>query len=950
MAITAQQIRMGEQAFLMLHLKEILDATKKVRVKNPAGQVGSTRDYDRTKVNYSNFSCLRNGVPGHFDLTSNFTKNSNMAYLINKLPPQFLNALLPSIKLYKVFYQDKSSASTNREEYEWRIPFDNSFVKHDPYTSEYVADSIENVLKGTGKMNGAGIKSFKYDYLGTNPADIVSNIKAELEIYFQSVEDLINKLQFNGSDTRFVGKKPNSTSIFSFSYSDLVGVGFNKAPASSPSAATGVSPAPANTVSPIPSNLQPNLQYFRIRAEIGYADLDDNYYHKLGKYFNNVFSNPADVKKAITSIKDAISATKVILMLTPIAHDLKFNEDATISLKIEYYATLDSILYSADADILRLGEDHEKIVKIRKALNDLLVTRQKEIDKIKSTPCIDEKQIEAAIDELNNTDPNIGQANIEDYRKKLYEKEEKYYDSLYQTLIGANGLATSRQVGTSPLPYGLYTVIYNDSQIGLNAGLAATIFEREFSDSESAGLRLNRMSAKPIGVDFIQAADYDNTIKNFIPDATELNNVITSGFLQTIQSWFSSNEEAPDDEQINKGLEEYYDKNLKEYFTNTNVNSSIGKSLSNTKNKEMYFLFLGDILDCVLDVVFRNNPALPNDYTKIKKFITIVGDMKIKLPLKQKLENKLGQYSPFAEKKELIVNLADIPISVSMFQNFLFEKIVRPRRETYPVGLFIKDIISDLLFPAISPSYLAKNITENTHINFSTFYLTLPISSKNNVDPILGIDPKSNAAMPFITSANVAAIKALAASNKGFNIKNAILTAAGSADYYFLYCSSQIDVSKLNAIEEDDNKKRIYHLRMGIDTGIVKSISFSKTDTPFYREALAHQDGMSDVHMLKQVYDAEIKMFGNDIYKPGDILYIEPYFNLNKNPDITTSHGTKLLRQIDLSLLNIDGYYMVNKVSSTINDNIYETKLNCIKKASKSKDPNKKVVEENEGC
>ena len=61
---------------------------------------------------------------------------------------------MPSIKLYKVFYEQKPDDKSGNlprtyDEYEWRIPFDNTFAKNEPYTSEYVADSIENVLKGT---------------------------------------------------------------------------------------------------------------------------------------------------------------------------------------------------------------------------------------------------------------------------------------------------------------------------------------------------------------------------------------------------------------------------------------------------------------------------------------------------------------------------------------------------------------------------------------------------------------------------------------------------------------------------------------------------------------------------------------------------------------------------------------------------------------------------------
>lgn len=948
MSSLAEQITIGEQAFLLLHLRDILNATRNTNVVG-----GSTVDYDRTKVEYSNFSCLRSGEPGHFNLTKNFTKNVNMTDIINKLPPQFLNALLPSIKLYKVFHTPKTDQKTSvgpkaLNEYEWRIPFDSTFTNHNPYTSEFVAESIQNVLEGKGRMNGAGIRSFRYEYLGTNPADIVTNIKAELEIYFQSVEDLVTKIQIFPDDSRYINKKP--TEMFDFSYADLVGVSLGS-----------IKSTNANQLAP--SSMQSVEHTYRIRAEIGYANLDDNYYNRLGEYFSNIGLDAKSKKEQILNIKEAINNTKVILMLTATSHDIKFNEDGTTTLKIEYFATLDSVLYSSETDILRMGNEHEKIIQARRALNQLLLDREKQIDKIKTDQCLDEKEIEKQIEALYNSDRRFSTLSLQDRREALYNQEAKYYDRFYRSLIGIenNNKLKRRFVNNSSLPYGIYKISYDLEEIGIdNITKPGTdpskIFEKEFTDSEAIGKRLNFLTKKintTRTVSFTNSSILPNNY-SFVPNSNELTSFLkkNTSIFERIINLFKNEKEFPDEEQINKGLEEYYNNKLEEISKPiTQAVSSHGNIAYKVidKNREIQFVFLGDILDCALENVF--NDFSINNYIKIKKFISVVGDIKLTLPTgqDQKIVQKLGDLSPFATKKEQIVNLADIPISLHLLQHFLFEKIVKPRRETYPVGLFIKDIISDLIFPALSPTYLAKNITENTHIKFSSFYLTLPID-KSNKDPILQKDPSDQSPLPSITKQYIDSIA------KGkYSINKSLIQSIDSMNYYFIYCSSQFNTSDLNGIEVDDNSKGIFHLRMGAQSGIVKSINFSKTDTPFYREALAHQEGMTNVHLLRQVYDAEIKMFGNDIYKPGDTLYIEPIFTFGRNDGykstIKNFQKKDVTKELNLSILNIDGYYMVNKVTSTINDNIYETRLNCIKKAFRTnKDGKPEVIQVNDPC
>ena len=71
--------------------------------------------------------------------------------------------------------------------------------------------------------------------------------------------------------------------------------------------------------------------------------------------------------------------------------------------------------------------------------------------------------------------------------------------------------------------------------------------------------------------------------------------------------------------------------------------------------------------------------------------------------------------------------------------------------------------------------------------------------------------------------------------------------------YFFIYCSTKFNEEKNVGDEQKDLDKNIFHFRMGTDSGIIKKITFSKVDSPFYREAIASQEGKDNVSMIKQI-------------------------------------------------------------------------------------------------
>jgi len=153
-----------------------------------------------------------------------------------------------------------------------------------------------------------------------------------------------------------------------------------------------------------------------------------------------------------------------------------------------------------------------------------------------------------------------------------------------------------------------------------------------------------------------------------------------------------------------------------------------------------------------------------------------------------------------------------------------------------------------------------------------------------------------------------------------------------TVNYMFIYCSSKMPyINKseitLAEIEEQDISYGIYHAKMGTDSGIVKKIVFKKSDIPYQREVAARESGESMGTSIKQVFNADVTLFGNNIYYPGDYIYINPIYAFG--------YGTNSGQILDLqSSLGIGGYYMVLKVNTNIGESGFETKLECVYQAS----------------
>jgi hypothetical protein len=117
--------------------------------------------------------------------------------------------------------------------------------------------------------------------------------------------------------------------------------------------------------------------------------------------------------------------------------------------------------------------------------------------------------------------------------------------------------------------------------------------------------------------------------------------------------------------------------------------------------------------------------------------------------------------------------------------------------------------------------------------------------------------------------------------------------------------------------QERDRKFGIPWLRWGVDRGMIKTMSFAKSDTPYLLEAqmtseIANKKSNSggSISTMPRLYNVEIKTLGVPLFLNGNMVYIDPSAMV-QNP-----LAVKIPQHIGLS-----GYYTIVSVEHVITAN-----------------------------
>jgi len=374
-------------------------------------------------------------------------------------------------------------------------------------------------------------------------------------------------------------------------------------------------------------------------------------------------------------------------------------------------------------------------------------------------------------------------------------------------------------------------------------------------------------------------------------------------------------------ESINKDLEEAFNKKFDSAKDEDKKGLKNSFKISGIDNRQIPFFFLGDMIDIVLAKIGQNLDIiseLPSAYVG-DGGATLQIDPKLLAEEKEILVNSKIQFKKFrlvlgpveiVNHKNVAevsrVSMADIPVSLAYFNEWLTTKLLAKDSATYPLTQFLNDLINNLVRNFLNDdSCYNFNIKQKTRLFQSTITsyrqqdqekddITTLINSTENgrLTKRLNIDEIDETLRPVL---NIGGHRYLAPSNLGPEKEN---------HFFIFYAGRTAPPEILKGQREDDEKNGVFHYIMGRDRGIVKTIKLNKTDSPGLKEVRFEKEGYQGLYQLREIYDVNIETFCNIHAFPGTYIFVEPR-------GFSPSLGQFKIDKFDLTDLGIGGYYMI---------------------------------------
>jgi len=351
----------------------------------------------------------------------------------------------------------------------------------------------------------------------------------------------------------------------------------------------------------------------------------------------------------------------------------------------------------------------------------------------------------------------------------------------------------------------------------------------------------------------------------------------------------------------------------------------VGSIKISNKKPGVYFTTLGDVIDTAITLGTRTGKDGPSLGIYPKRIGIILG------PIKQRQRGGNNTLTSH-------MSIADIPISLRMLMGFWIKKVIVKDKQSYMLGDFIKDLITDLILPALGsrcvdgpegfePSYILGVSSFTSEMTPEPpFYPKKHVGSINtNPDIATGGasrveirgskfyqkvgNTQINSPLPWFRGKSV---------NDLTNISPAV-PIAKQFNYMLIYINNY-SADFRNPLEEEKNiKDGIYYLHVGRLPSTLLQSAFSRESIKHLREArvqsqLTRTGGLG----LRDIYRFNCTMYGNGIFQPGMKVFVDP-----------TRDGAEFAKW---EALGIGGFYTVVGVTHSViegNSVIHQTTLDC---------------------
>jgi len=575
-------------------------------------------------------------------------------------------------------------------------------------------------------------------------------------------------------------------------------------------------------------------------------------------------------------LRKEIQSNTYEFFLSMIKHEINFQQDGSIEVVIHYQASIDAFFASGMSDVLKIGDTTtlERLKEEKRCLEKDLVSKGGYNNcATKGNSESRDAAVDDAADKAIKELADEKAKKIQDLKSGIYSKLlEKIYheDKVFSTTIPSEMLGLWKKS------------MFGGWQQQSAKGAAANRDAHNKTDNHKASVD----KAEPGAVtDAKKLADQSDAKKVSNNNSSVDSNTTGKSQFSATMDWFTGNGESNNKELSTQPVEKF-----NPYVTKIN------------------FIYLGQILDAALSVL--------SDNQKERNLETrhMVGEIQFDDP-------RTG----YAQR----VNIADIPISMNLFQMWFYRNCVEKELDSWNLKSFLNSIMNSLFLPSISKDCYTDDAFVQGQSKTPTMSMTpfrLPLL-KDGTCALTG----TKTADEFNKTASIIATRPFVGKTQEEVAEMTRTTPEKKlAQYLFLFATnitSSVDLTKMQKMaigrKVIDEARGIYHFRLGQDRGLVKTIQFSKVDSPQIT-AMRIVDNPTDTGAIRELYDASISMIGNTLWKPGSLIFI----------DATSMSGGKIARDIGLG-----GYYMILDVESTVSVGMFETSLKCTWVSTGDKEP-----------
>ena len=770
----------------------------------------------------------RQNLPGNLISYINHADKSDQVNALLQLCPEVYALLTPHIKIYRVDYKTENKLVPHEEQ---EIPFPN-FI--DP-------SDIEAIMNNDyGRFPGAGIKSFTWNLDGVNAAEVSNNISAQLNLHFQTIQDLFSLNQNLAAGQ----EKPG--------YLDLIIESAGTSERGTPPA-PGAAP-PRRDVSAEcfeAEMLDYDPRDFEIKACVGWSTPGD--FANIVNELEGFRDKGPDYGKQLEA---ALNDTRLALYLTLTSHELTFNENGSVDLTVNYQARLSGLGSSPAADIFAGGTSFKDDLK---EVDEKLENLNEQIKRERETSNIPDGGEGEIIDSLLERKKSLLDKKIELVKQDKAVKYKRFLEKLY-----ASNKIYSYKIGPD-----------------------ARQLLRDMSPEERAKVAQERVSSTEYMAGYNPQSDAGAVTKLFSRAANAIDSITGKG--------------RTDDGQIAAEALMRVE-TIEQKYTNNSLT--------------VPFMYLGDFIDAVLsylDTIIdsdRSRGSLQLILAQVELLDPLlayqVKELEIECPNNKakRITKALTEIDPMRFRGltgiKFTTGIGSLPISLEFFQEWFINNIVKSQVDNYSLLRFIKAICSSLIGNAFNSLCFEDGVNYSLRFDTSIFNFDRAYTGK------------------IVTTEELAKSKGRAdlkdCQRLTENIRPSVPT-------FVLY---SVDSRPLTGNYDDDLATGIYHYYLGAACGLAKKINFERINIPFYREGRLQRRSELSALQLREMYNANIDMVGNNLHKNGQYIYINP-IAIGAGSIRTQGSLPTLAR-----LLGIGGYYMISKISHTVSSAGFDVNVRAL--------------------